>query len=141
MIRASRKRGTQNPLSIPPSRCLDRFLLIGTALFVGTTGVSSFRLADYFKVNPVWVFAAWNSIVMMPLFIKDFRAHLRKPSFVAYLVAWALIHGVLVATLMRWISIPGMVPFLAIELVAGLLAADYFFDIQPAQKEKKQEGN
>jgi hypothetical protein len=30
-----------------------------------------------------------------------------------------------------------MLPFLAIELIAGLLAADYFFDIQPAHKERK----
>jgi hypothetical protein len=73
---------------------------------------------------------------MVPLFVRDFRAHLKKPSFVAYLVAWALIHGLLVATLMRWLSIPAMLPFLAIELIAGLLAADYFFDIRP-EKEKQ----
>jgi|SRR5882762_2563504 len=121
---------------IPPNGCLDRVLLICTALFVGTTSVGSFWLADYFQVKPVWVFASWNSILMVPLFIRDFRCHLNKPSFVAYLVAWALIHGLLVATLMRWLSIPAMLPFLAIELIAGLLAADYFFDIRP-EKEKQ----
>jgi len=125
------------PAEIPPSRWLDRGLLIGTALLVGTTSVGSFWLADYFHVNPIWVFAAWNSILMVPLFIKDFRANLKKPSFVAYLVAWALIHGLLVATLMRWLSIPAMLPFLAIELIGGLLAADYFFDIQPSKKGEK----
>jgi hypothetical protein len=43
--------------------------------------------------------------------------------------------GLLVATLMRWFSIPAMLPFLAIELAAGLVAADCFFDIRP-EKEK-----
>jgi hypothetical protein len=116
---------------------LDKVLLISTALLVAATGVGSFWIADLFQVNPAWVFVAWNSILMVPLFIKDFRAHLKKPSFVAYLVAWAVIHGLLVATLMRWLTIPAMVPFLAIELLAGLLAADYFFDIRPAPKQKR----
>jgi hypothetical protein len=59
------------PPAIPPSKYLDRVLLIGTALLVGMTGVGSFWLADHFQVNPVWVFAAWSSILIVPLFIKD----------------------------------------------------------------------
>jgi len=125
------------PPAIPPSRYLDRVLLIGTALLVGMTGVGSFWLADHFQVNPVWVFAAWSSILIVPLFIKDFRAHLKKPSFVAYLVAWALIHGLLVATLMRWLSLPAMLPFLAIELIGGRFAADYLFGIRHARNGEK----
>jgi len=123
------------PEGSPTNGCLDRVLLIGAALLVCTMGVGAFGVADHYHVNPAWVFIAANSIVMVPLFIRDFRAHLKKPSFVAYLTAWAVIHGLLVATLMRWFSIVAMIPFLAIELTAGLVVADFFFDIRP-EKEK-----
>jgi hypothetical protein len=43
-------------------------------------------------------------------------------------------HGLLVATLMRWFSVLAMLPFLVVELTAGLVAADYFFDIRPAKE-------
>ena len=114
--------------------CLDKVLLIGTALLVCIIGTGSFLLAIIYHVNPLWVFAAGNAILMVPLFIRDFRSHLRKPSFVAFLFAWALIHGLLVATLMRWMSIAAMLPLLAIELTAGVAAADFIFGIRPAEQ-------
>jgi hypothetical protein len=116
---------------VPPSRCLDKVLLIVVSLLVCVIGGAAFWLADEYHFNPLWVFAAWNSILLVPILIKDFRLHLKKPSFVVYLVAWAFIHGLLVAALMRWFSVPAMLPFLAVEIIAGLVAADYFFDIQP----------
>jgi hypothetical protein len=127
---------TETDQRTPSGGCLDRVLLVVVALLVCVVSVSSGLLILIYHFNPAWFFVAWNSILMVPLFVRDFRAHLKKPSFVAYLVAWALIHGLLVATLMRWLSIPAMLPFLAIELIAGLLAADYFFDIRP-EKEKQ----
>ena len=128
---------TETDRRTPSSGRLDRALLVVVALLVCVVSVSSVLFMLVHHVNPAWFFFAWNSILMVPLFIKDFRAHLKKPSFVAYLVAWTLIHGLLVATLMHWLSIPAMLPFLAIELIGGLFAADYLFDIQPAQREEK----
>jgi hypothetical protein len=43
-------------------------------------------------------------------------------------------HGLLVAALMHWFSVLVMLPFLVIELTAGLVAAHYFFDIRPAKE-------
>ena len=117
--------------------CLDRVLLIGAALVVCIIGVGAFGLADHYHTNPAWVFVAWNSIFIALSFIRRFRSHLKKPSFLAYLIVWAVIHGLLVATLMRWFSIPAMLPLLAIELTLGVLAADYFFGIRPDEKENK----
>src|SRR5262249_51211141 len=111
--------------------CLDKVLLIATALLVCITGLAAFWLADFYHVSPIWVFVAWNSILLVPLFIRDFRTHLRRPSFVVFLIAWALIHGLLIATLMRWLSIAAIVPFMAIELTIGLVLADYMFGIRP----------
>src|SRR6266481_9867818 len=117
-----------------PSRCLDRLLLVGAALLVCVMGGAAFWFAEDYRVNPAWIFVAWNSIWLVPLFIRDFRNHLRRPSFVAFLGAWAVIHGLLVVTLMRWLSIPAMLPILAIELAAGLAAADFAFGIRPANE-------
>jgi hypothetical protein len=120
----------------PERKTRDRLLLIVVALLVCAVGVGSGLLILVNHLNPVWFFFAWNSILMVPLFISDFRSHLSKPSFVAYLISWAVIHGLLVATLMRWLSIVAMIPLLAIELTVGLVVADFFFDIRPAQKDK-----
>jgi FtsH-binding integral membrane protein len=117
--------------------CLDRLLMIGAALLVCMIGVGAFAIADHYHSNPAWVFVAWNSIFIALSFVRRFRSHLKKPSFVAYLFVWAVIHGLLVVTLMRWFSIPAMLPFLAIELTLGVLAADYFLDIRPDDKEKQ----
>jgi hypothetical protein len=64
------------------------------------------------------------------LFIRDFRSHLRNLSFVAFLFAWALIHGLLVAALLRWLSIMAMLPILAVELILGYVLADYMFGVR-----------
>ena len=115
--------------------CRDKVLLVGAALLVCVVGVGAFWLADLYHLSAVWVFVAWNSIGLVPLFIRDFRTHLRKPSFLAFLFAWALIHGLLVVTLMRWMSILAMVPILAVELTVGFVLADYLFGIRPEEKD------
>jgi hypothetical protein len=117
------------------SRWLDRAFLLGTALFVCVTSVASFWFSADHHINPAWVFVAWNSILMVPLFIRDFRSHLSKVSFVVYLLAWALIHGLLVAALKLWLPLPAILPFMAIELIAGFMGADYFFNARPTDKE------
>lgn len=114
--------------------CRDKVLLVGAALLVCVVGVGAFWLADLYHVSAVWIFVAWNSIALVPLFIRDFRTHLRKPSFVAFLFAWTLIHGLLVVALMRWMSMLAMLPILAAELTVGFVLADYMFGIRPEQK-------
>jgi len=111
--------------------CLDRILLVGAALFVCVIGGAAFWLAEDYHVNPVWVFFAGNSIAIAALFIGDFRTHLKKPSFVVFLAAWALIHGLFVVTLMRWMSILAMIPLMVIELTLGYFFADLMFGIRP----------
>jgi FtsH-binding integral membrane protein len=118
----------------------DRVLLFAVALVVCAAGVASALLFLVYHVNPAWFFVAWNSILMVPLFIRDFRTQLKKPSFVTYLAAWAVIHGLFVATLMRRFSIAAMIPFLAIELTTGYFVADYFFDVRPEKGKTKETG-
>ncbi len=104
-------------------------------------GGAAFWVAEDYHVSAVWVFLAWNSIGIAALFIDDFRTHLRKPQFVAYLIAWAVIHGLFVVTLMRWLSIPAMLPFLAMELTLGYFLADVMFDIRPGKEANNARGS
>src|SRR5262249_42502357 len=112
-------------------RWADRIRLVGVALLVCMIGTASFLVGIIYHLNPAWIFVGWNSIGIAALFIDDFRTHLKKPAFVTFLVAWAVIHGLFVVTLMRWLSIPAMLPFLAIELTVGYFLADVMFDIRP----------
>jgi hypothetical protein len=114
-------------------RLWDRVLLILLALLVCVVGVSSGLLALANHVNSAWFFVAWNSIVMVPVFIRDFRTQLRKPLFVAFLVAWAVAHGFLILGLMRWgIGFVYGPLFMLLEGTVGLLVANHLFDIRPA---------
>jgi hypothetical protein len=110
--------------------CRDKVLLVVVALLVCIIGTGSVLLSIFYHINRAWFFVAWNSIGLVPLFIRDFRSHLRNLSFVAFLFAWALIHGLLVAALLRWLSIMAMLPILAVELTLGYVLADYMFGIR-----------
>jgi len=57
---------------------------------------------------PAWVFflsvELLNSLLTVSVFanfVKDFRTHLRKTAFVAFLVVWGITHGLVVVVLMR----------------------------------------
>ena len=75
-----------NSLSIPDDKRAaggrgfqDRFLLIVTALLVALLASGSFFFAALYHVNKWFVFGAWNSIILAPRFIRDFRGHLSFP--------------------------------------------------------------
>jgi hypothetical protein len=114
-------------------RFWDRVLLILLALLVCVVAVSSGLLALKKHVNSAWFFVAWNSIVMIPVFIRDFRTQLRRPLFVAFLVAWGVAHGFLILGLMHWgIGFVYWPLFMLLEGTVGLLVANHLFDIRPA---------
>ena len=123
------------PSERPGSGCLDKFLLLGAALLVCILGVAAFWIADVYHVNPMWVFFLWNSMFLVPIFIKDFRGHLRKPAFLAFLLIWGLAHGLVVVALMRWTPISAWILGISLELVVGYVVADRVFDIRRATKE------
>jgi len=109
----------------------DKVLLVGSALVVCVVGGGAFWIAEDYHVKPAWVFFAWNSILMAPLFLRDFRTHLRKPFFVIYLAAWAAVHGLLIVGLMRWVPLGYWLICILIEGTIGLVLADYLFGIRP----------
>jgi hypothetical protein len=113
------------------SRYKDKLLLLATAILVAVVTSGSFFFAAVYHVNEWFIFAAWNSILLVPLFIKDFKTHLSNYLFVAFLFSWAVMHGLILAALLRWTTIALALPILFVELTAGLALADILFGIRP----------
>jgi hypothetical protein len=63
----------------------DGLVVIGLALLLCLLGVSSFAVADRYHVNSSWVFFAWGSFAMIPLLLRAFRGHPRRPLFLPFL--------------------------------------------------------
>jgi hypothetical protein len=122
------------------SGCLDKVLLVGAALLVCVIGGAAFWIAEDYHVNPAWVFFLWNSAIMVPIFIKDFRSHLRKPAFVAFLVVWGITHGLVVVVLMRCAPITVWFLGISIELLVGFMLADRIFGVRRAPKRQRSMG-
>jgi len=102
-------------------------LLLGAALLVCVVEGAAFWYADVYNVNPAWVFFGLNSAAMIPLFVRNFRGQLKRPSFLAFLAGWAIVHGLLVLALMLWVPLLYWIPILVLELFAGYIAARFLF--------------
>ena len=138
-------RAMNDPLGIPDEKRAakgrgfeDRFLLIATALLIAGLLSGSFFFAALYHVNKWFVLGAWNSIILAPRFIRDFRGHLSNYSFVAFLFAWLAIHGSLVAALLRWTTIVVAISVLFVELAVGAFLADVVFGVRPEKNQNER---
>jgi hypothetical protein len=109
----------------------DQMLMLSLAMMICLSGVASFWLADEYRVNPAFIFLGWNSIALIPLFVKKFRTHLKRPSFIAFLIAWMVVHGLVMVVLTRWVPILYWAPFIFLDLLVGFLAANWLFGVMP----------
>jgi len=116
--------------------CLDRLLLFGVAVAVCAVGGVAFWLADAYHVSPWWVFFLWNTVFLVPLLIRDFKGHLKKPVFVAFLAFWGIFHGVAVTALMRWTPFTMWLLGIFLELFVGFILVDRIFGIRRPSKDR-----
>lgn len=122
------------PLRSAKSSFWDRVLLVGAALILVVISVAAFIFADIFHVNPAWVFLAGNSVAMIPLFVRNFRGQVKRPSFLAFLAGWAIVHGFLMLALMTWVPLLYWIPVLGLEMFAGYIAARLLFGVVASAK-------
>jgi len=131
----------QNQLSDypkPGSKFRDRTLLLGAALLVGAAGVGSGILGEIYHTNPACFFFAWNSIFLLPLVGKAFRGYFRKPSFLAFFIAWTCVHGATVVAMIAWGPLVLWPLILLLELATGFLAAHSLFGFPWRQEQPKR---
>jgi len=113
----------------PRSGIWDRLFLVVVALVVCIVAVSSFVFAQIFHVNPIWIFFAGNSILMIPMFVREFRAFWKDPAFIAFFLVWMIVHGLLIVCLMRWSELAFWPVFILLELSAGFVTAHWLFGV------------
>jgi len=110
----------------------DGLLVVALAIFMSLSLLAAFWLADEYHVKYVWVCFAWNSILMIPAFVRGFRGHLKRPSFIAFLAGLAVAHGLIMVSLISWVPLLYWFPLIAVELTAGAWAAYRFFGVVPS---------
>jgi FtsH-binding integral membrane protein len=107
----------------------DQVLLLVTALVL--CGVSSFSLADDYKINPVWVFFAWNSLFYIAFLIRKFPNQWKSRGFLTFIMISSIFHGAIVISLMRFFSLAYWPIALFSEAVTGLQIANRLFGTVP----------
>lgn len=112
----------------------DKALLLGAALLVCLIGGAAFLLGEIYHVNPAWIFFAWNSIFMIPMLAREFRGYWKKPAFIIFFLVWMAVHGFVVVSLMRWVSLVYWPIFILLELSAGFVTAHWLFGVSLNQK-------
>jgi hypothetical protein len=101
----------------------DRALMVVLALGICVFGVASFWIADDYHINVIWVFASWNSVILLPLFLRMYGGQTKKRGFILFLVAWMVIHGLFMTLVMRWVPLACWLIPIALELAAGAMVA------------------
>jgi hypothetical protein len=131
-----RQAGLSDAEPTKTSRSLlwDKALLIGAALLVCLIGCGAFLLGEIYHVNPVWIFFAWGSVGIVPLFVRNFRGQLKRPGFILFLAGWVVAHGLIVASLIHWVSLIFWLPVFGLEFLVGYVAVFWLFGAVPSDK-------
>jgi hypothetical protein len=110
----------------------DQVLLLVLALAMCAFVCASFWIAEEHHLNEVWVFVGWNSLTLVPLFIKKFRTYLKRPAFILFSIVWMIFHGLFVVGLMRWVPLFYWPVLLLLEFLIGGVAANRLFGAVPS---------
>ena len=111
----------------------DGLLMMALGLLLCLLGVGSFYFANQYHIKEVWVFFAWGSFAPVPVFLRAFRRHLKRPSVMPFLAGLAIVHGLIFISLLKWqVSIVYWLPVFFVELSVGAWAAYRFFGIIPS---------
>jgi hypothetical protein len=123
----------KKPMKIRITNVRDGLLELGLALLLCVLGVGSFYLADEHQINSMWMFFAWGSFLTIPVFVRAFRGHLKRPHMKPFLATLAVVHGLVCVSLMKWgVPLEYWFPIFVVELSAGAWAAYRFFGVIPS---------
>lgn len=115
----------------------DAALLVGAGVLVSALLLTGLWLSDNYGVSTVRSAAAWASLIFVPTVAPTFArdGQWRKASFLLYFAFWAIVHGLLVASLIRWVSVAYWLPALCVESFVGYLIARRLFGVWPSPHE------
>jgi len=111
----------------------DGLLVLGLALLLCFLLVSAFFLADEYHINELWVCFAWGSFAMVPIFLRAFRGHLRRPFMLVFLAVLAIVHGLVFMSLIKWhVPFVYWFPIFIVELSVGAGLAYRLLEVIPS---------
>jgi len=111
----------------------DGLAVVGLALLLCFVLLTAFWIADEYHVDQLWVAFAWSSLLMIPFFLRAFRAHLERPRLIPFLAGMAIIHGLVFVGLIKF-EVPATywLPIFVLEGYIGALAASRLFGVAPS---------
>jgi len=81
------------------------------------------EITEYHISEPGVAFA-WGTFAMVPLFLRAFHGHLKRPFMVPFLAVLAIVHGLIFMILMKWrVPFVYWFPIFIVELSVGAWAA------------------
>lgn len=111
----------------------DGLLVIGSALLLCAFLIGAFAVANKYDNNVLWVCFAWSSVLMIPLLLRGFRAHLKRPHFIRFLAVLVIVHGIVCTSLIKWrIPLVYWFPIFIVELSLGAWVAYRLFGVIPS---------
>jgi hypothetical protein len=112
-------------------RLLDRLALLGASLLFIAVGGGVFLWADKHHINDAWVFAGSASLTFLGIVGWPFRSKFRLPNFVAFFVAWLLLHVAIFLLVLGYLGFLYYVPIVVLELWIGYTLAIWPFGPPP----------
>lgn len=100
-------------------KLLDRLALLGSSLVLIAAGIGVFLWAQNHHINVAWVFGGWVSLIFLGIVGWPFRSKFRLPNFVAFFVAWLILHAVIFLLVINYFGFGYYVPIVMLELWIG----------------------
>jgi len=119
-------------------RIKDWCLLVACALLLCLVAGGAFLIADFYRINPLWIFASLISIVFFAGAREDYRKEFKSVRFVAFIVGWVVVNAtvfILVLGLLGWLW---LVPILLVEQFLFYMTAYWLFGIRPPSRRERQ---
>lgn len=115
------------------SRFRDVLLLLASGLIACALLVAGIWLAQKYNINDLWPAAAWATILLIPTVAPTLgnQGQWKKPGFLIFFSVWMLLHGLLVALLIKWVPLLYWLPVICLEGFAGYLGAYFLFGMLP----------
>ena len=108
---------------------LDKLLVIAAAFVLAALIFGSYLLSDAYHLPPVWVSSAGVGVLFIATVGWSFRARLRKPFFVPFLIGWLAIHILVTIWVVRLFTILSLWALYSLECWIGYAVTYWLFGL------------
>ncbi len=106
------------------SKALDFFLLLVTSLCVAAAIPAAFFVAKKHHIGPEWIFGALAAVLFFPVVGWGYRSKFRSAAFVAFFLAWTLVHAAVFVLVLEYLGLLYYAPIFGVGAVDRLYDRD-----------------